>query len=43
VDRLHREAIGSYALPATLSPGEWCWLEENDLKQLEQPWLSARS
>jgi 16S rRNA pseudouridine516 synthase len=43
VDRLHREAIGSYALPATLSPGEWCWLEENDLKQLEQPWLSAKS
>jgi 16S rRNA pseudouridine516 synthase len=43
VDRLHREAIGNYALPATLSPGQWCWLEENDLKQLEHPWLSAKS
>jgi 16S rRNA pseudouridine516 synthase len=43
VDRLHREAIGNQALPATLLPGQWCWLEENDLKQLEQPWPSAKS
>jgi 16S rRNA pseudouridine516 synthase len=43
VVRLHREAIGSYALPTTLSPGQWCWLDEHDLKQLEQPWLSAKS
>ncbi len=43
VDRLHREAIGNYALPATLSPGQWCWLEKNELKQLEQPWLSVKS
>ena len=40
---LHRESIGRFALPATLSPGEWCWLDEADLKQLEQPWQSATS
>jgi 16S rRNA pseudouridine516 synthase len=43
VDRLHREAIGNYALPATLLPGQWRWLEANDLEQLEQPWPSAKS
>lgn len=43
VDRLHREAIGNYALPATLFPGQWRWLEDYDLKQLEQPWPSAKS
>ncbi len=43
VTRLHREAIGNYALPATLAPGQWCWLEQHDLKQLEQPWRSATS
>lgn len=43
VDRLHREAIGNFALPATLPPREWCWLEQNDLKQLELPWRSAKS
>ena len=43
VDSLHREAIGNYALPATLPPGAWCWLEDYDLKQLEQPWLSVMS
>jgi 16S rRNA pseudouridine516 synthase len=41
VDSLHREAMGDYALPADLSPGSWRWLEEEDLKQLEQPWPSA--
>jgi 16S rRNA pseudouridine516 synthase len=43
VEQLHREAIGNYALPETLPPGKWCWLEENELKQLEQPWRSATS
>ncbi len=43
VDRLHREAIGNFALPATLPPREWRWLEEHDLKQLELPWRSAKS
>ena len=43
VERLHREAIGNYALPAALSPGKWCWLEETDLKQLEHPWPSEMS
>jgi 16S rRNA pseudouridine516 synthase len=43
VEALHREAIGNYALPADLRPGAWRWLEVDDLKQLEQPWLSAMS
>lgn len=40
---LHREAIGRYDLPASLAPGEWRWLDDDDLKQLEQPWRSAMS
>ena len=43
VDSLHREAIGSHALPADLPPGNWRWLEPADLQQLEQPWPSAMS
>jgi 16S rRNA pseudouridine516 synthase len=43
VDSLHREAMGCYALPATLAPGAWRWLEPADLHQLEQPWPSAMS
>jgi 16S rRNA pseudouridine516 synthase len=42
VEALHREAIGSHALPADLAPGSWRWLEADDLQQLEQPWPSAR-
>jgi len=43
VETLHRETIGSHALPADLPPGGWRWLEPADLQQLEQPWPSARS
>ena len=43
VDSLHREAIGHYALPETLTPGEWRWLNDDDLKQLEQTWQSKKS
>lgn len=43
VDRLHREAVGAFALPADLVPGQWRWLEAEDLKQLEQAWPSATS
>ena len=43
VGRLHREAIGNYALPSTLLPGEWRWLEDDDLKQLEEKWPFAMS
>jgi 16S rRNA pseudouridine516 synthase len=43
VETLHREAVGDYALPASLPPGAWRWLEPADLKQLEQPWQSAMS
>lgn len=43
VEALHREAIGHYALPASLAPGQWRWLDTDDLKQLEQPWPSVKS
>jgi 16S rRNA pseudouridine516 synthase len=43
VEALHREAIGLHVLPADLPPGDWQWLEPEDLKQLEQPWPSAMS
>lgn len=43
VEALHREAVGSYALPADLAPGSWRWLGTGDLQQLEQPWPSAMS
>lgn len=43
VDSLHREAIGDFALPTTLAPGDWRWLEAHDLEQLEQPWRSVMS
>lgn len=43
VESLHREAIGGYVLPATLSAGAWRWLEAGDLARLEQPWPSAMS
>ncbi len=41
VEALHREAVGSFALPADLAPGTWRWLEAADLQQLETPWPSA--
>lgn len=34
VDALHRDAIGSLDLPATLEPGQWRWLETGDLDAL---------
>jgi 16S rRNA pseudouridine516 synthase len=34
VEALHREAIGGYALPADLQPGEWRWLDAGDLALL---------
>ena len=43
VETLHREAIGSHALPADMAPGSWRWLEAADLQQLEQAWPSAKS
>jgi 16S rRNA pseudouridine516 synthase len=43
VDRLHREGIGNFALPADLPPGGWRWLAADELNQLEQPWPSAMS
>jgi len=43
VERLHREAIGGFVLPADLAPGAWRWLDAVELKQLELPWPSAMS
>jgi len=40
---LHREAIGGYALPASLAPGAWRWLGNDEVKQMEQPWRSVMS
>jgi 16S rRNA pseudouridine516 synthase len=27
VEALHRSGFGAFALPATLAPGAWCWLD----------------
>mgnify|MGYP001031143476 FL=1 len=35
VETLHREAIGGFRLPPDLPQGEWRWLEQSDLRQLE--------
>jgi len=34
VEALHRTAIGGLILPATLAPGQWRWLETDDLTAL---------
>jgi 16S rRNA pseudouridine516 synthase len=34
VERLKRVAIGQLSLPTNLEPGEWCWLEDEDLVKL---------
>jgi 16S rRNA pseudouridine516 synthase len=31
VEALHRERVGALAMPATLAPGEWQWLDEASL------------
>ncbi|MEA3121701.1 MAG: rRNA pseudouridine516 synthase [Paraburkholderia sp.] len=33
-EALHRERIGELALPASLAPGAWRWLDESDLRVL---------
>jgi 16S rRNA pseudouridine516 synthase len=33
-EALHRERIGGLALPDTLAPGAWQWLDETDLGSL---------
>ena len=43
VETLHREAIGSHALPTDLPAGSCRWLEAADLQQLEHAWPSAKS
>jgi 16S rRNA pseudouridine516 synthase len=35
VEALHREAIGGLRLPTDLPAGEWRWLDETDLRELE--------
>ncbi len=34
VEALHREAMGSFRLPDDLVPGQWRWLDEDELKGL---------
>jgi len=34
VEGLHRSRIGRLVLPATLAPGQWCWLTPDDLEKL---------
>ena len=34
VEALHREAMGAYRLPDDLAPGQWRWLEEDEVKEL---------
>ena len=34
VEALHREAVGEFALPPDLKPGEWRWLAAVDLQKL---------
>jgi 16S rRNA pseudouridine516 synthase len=36
VEALHREAIGGLRLPTDLPQGEWRWLDETDLRKLEE-------
>jgi 16S rRNA pseudouridine516 synthase len=36
VEKLHRERIGGFALPATLAEGTWCWLDEPELAALRR-------
>lgn len=40
---LHRVSIGAYALPADLAPGNWRWLESEDLERLERTWPFVKS
>ncbi len=41
VEALHRVSIGDYVLPATLKPGEWVWLTEEDLAQAQAKQVST--
>ena len=37
VESLHRSAVGGLSLDATLAPGQWRWLDDNDRAQLVRP------
>lgn len=37
VESLHRSAIGGYVLPDDLPPGDWKWLQADDLAALKSP------
>jgi 16S rRNA pseudouridine516 synthase len=34
VERLHRSRIGALQLPSDLAPGQWRWLQADDLQAL---------
>lgn len=35
VESLYREAVGEFSLPSDLLPGQWCWMEPDDLAKLQ--------
>ena len=37
VEKLHRSAIGGFTLEESLLPGQWRFLDENDLACLNEP------
>lgn len=41
VEQLHRSAIGGFALEPALAPGQWRWLEADDLARIEATAASA--
>lgn len=41
VEALHRSRIGRLALPATLAPGQWRWLDAEQLAQLQDKQAAA--
>jgi 16S rRNA pseudouridine516 synthase len=42
VDALHRSAIGAFALPADLAPGQWRWLAPAALYPAAEASLPSR-
>jgi 16S rRNA pseudouridine516 synthase len=41
VEALHRSQIGSLTIPVDLAPGQWCWLNEQDLQKVNHPGSSG--
>jgi 16S rRNA pseudouridine516 synthase len=41
VDALHRSQIGRLTMPVDLAPGQWCWLNAQDLQKISQSTTSV--